>query len=51
MEKRGKNLGIAQTRLFKIEEGVLFQVTDSSEEKQLPNPVEIVMVRRNNELW
>jgi hypothetical protein len=31
MEKRGKNLGLAQTRLFKIEDGLLYQVDDSSE--------------------
>ncbi len=51
MEKRGKNLGMAENRLFRIEQGKLLQIDSDGEEKELPNPSGIVMVKRGRERW
>lgn len=38
MEKKGKNFGINEVRSFKFENGKLYQLSKTGDEKQLPLP-------------
>lgn len=49
MEKKGKNFGISEWRLLKIEGEKLFQVGKNQEEKVIPFPNSIVISRKGND--
>ena len=49
MEKKGKNFGISEWRLLKIEGEKLFQVDKNQEEKVIPTPNSIVVWKEVND--
>ena len=53
MEKKGKNFGIAEWRLLKIDDGNLYQVAKGQPDKALPLPCKINMTRKidDDEEW
>ena len=53
MEKKGKNFGISEWRLLKIEADRLFQVDKNQEEKVIPTPNSIAVCRKadDSEEW
>ena len=51
LEKKGKNLGMTENRLFNIQNNKIYQVNPKGEEKELPLPKNIVMVKRDGARW
>jgi hypothetical protein len=42
---------MAENRLLKIDQGKLYQVDNNGQEKLLPNPIDLMMVKRGRERW
>lgn len=42
---------MAENRLLKIDQGKLYQVDNNGQEKLLPNPIDLIMVKRGRERW